>query len=134
MYVLFHVTPVILIKIISYLLLNPTLPLPPLLMSFSLMFGPHPFPLLMVFTTTLFLLTIIQSIYGFTRYVVNQIVHSTFVAFKQLVENYFTITIKTLYIDNGGKFLALQSFLATHGITHLTTPPHTLEHNEYYEC
>ena len=60
-------------------------------------------------------------------------VHSTFVALKQLVENYFTTTIKTLYTDNGGEFLALRSFLATHGITHLTTPPQTLEHNGYSE-
>ena len=58
-------------------------------------------------------------------------VHSTFVTFKKLVENYFTTTIKTLYTDNGGEFLAFQSFLATHGITHLITPPHTPEHNEY---
>ena len=60
-------------------------------------------------------------------------VHSTFVAFKQLVENYFTIVIKTLYIYNGGEFLALWSILMTHGITHLTTPPHILEHNGYSE-
>ena len=31
-------------------------------------------------------------------------VHSTFVAFKKLVENYFTTTIKTLYIDSKGNF------------------------------
>ena len=60
-------------------------------------------------------------------------IHSTFVAFKKLVENYFTTTIKTLYTDNGGKFLALRSFLATHGITHLTTPPLTPKHNGYFE-
>ena len=60
-------------------------------------------------------------------------VYSTFVAFKHLVENYFTSTIKTLYIDNRGKFLALRSFFATHGITHLTTPPHTPEHNGHSE-
>ena len=58
-------------------------------------------------------------------------VHSTFVAFKHLVENYFTTTIKMLYIDNGGEFLALWSFPTTHGIIHLTTPPHTPEHNGY---
>ena len=58
-------------------------------------------------------------------------VHSTFVTFKQLVENYFTTTIKTLYTNNGGEFLALWPFLATHGVTHLTTPPYTLEHNGY---
>ena len=54
-------------------------------------------------------------------------VHSTFVAFKQLIKNYFTTTVKTLYTYNGGEFLVLQSFLATHAITHLTTPPHTPE-------
>ena len=53
-------------------------------------------------------------------------VHSTFVA-------YFTTTIKTLYTDNGDEFLTLRSFLATHGITYVTTPPHTLEHNGYFE-
>ena len=61
-------------------------------------------------------------------------VHSTFVAFKQLVENYLTTTIKTLYTNNEGEFLALRSSLATHGITYLTTPPHTPEHNGYSKC
>ena len=51
--------------------------------------------------------------------------YSTFVAFKHLIENYFTTTIKILYTNNRGEFLALRSFFATHGITHLTTPPHT---------
>ena len=58
-------------------------------------------------------------------------VHSTFVAFKNLVENYFTTTITTLYTNNGGEFLALRSFLVTHGISYLTIPPHTPEHNVY---
>lgn len=34
-----------------------------------------------------------------------------------------------LYSDNGGEFFALKQFLATNGISHFTTPPHTLEHN-----
>ena len=69
----------------------------------------------------------------YTKYIWLSDVHSTFVAFKQLVENYFTITIKMLYTNNRGEFLALRLFLATHGITHITTPPHTPEHNEYFE-
>ena len=52
----------------------------------------------------------------------------------QLVENHFIPIIKTLYTDNGGDFLALWSFLATHGITHFTTSPYTPEHNGYFEC
>ena len=103
-YVLSLVTLATLIKATNYLLLHQALPLPLHLRSSFLMFGPPSLPLLMVFTTTLFLLTITQSIFGFT-----------------------------LYIDNGGEFLALRSFLATHGISHLTTPPHTLEHDGYSE-
>ena len=33
-----------------------------------------------------------------------------------------------------GEFLALRPFLATQGITHLTTPSYTPEHNGYAEC
>ena len=51
-----------------------------------------------------------------------------------LVEIYFTFTIKTLYKDNGGEFLAIRFFLATHGITHLTTLPYTHEYNGYSKC
>ena len=69
---LFLVPPAILIKVTSYLLLNQALALPLFLMSFSLMFRLQPFHLLMVFTTMLFLLTITQSIFGFTHYVKNQ--------------------------------------------------------------
>ena len=97
-----------------------------------MMFEPHSFHLQMVFTIMLFLLINTKYIWLYLLRRKSD-VHSTFVAFKQLVENYFTTTIKTLYINNGGEFLTLRSFLATHGITHLTTPPHTLEHNGYSE-
>ncbi|CAA7014679.1 unnamed protein product [Microthlaspi erraticum] len=56
-------------------------------------------------------------------------VKETSIAFKALVENHFKSRIDTLYSDNGGDFIALRSFLASHGISHLTTPPHTPEHN-----
>jgi len=56
-------------------------------------------------------------------------VKEVFVAFKALVENRFQCRIRTLYSDNGGEFVAMRSFLTTHGISHLTTPPHTPEHN-----
>lgn len=56
-------------------------------------------------------------------------VKSTFVAFKTLVENRFQAKIQTLYSDNGGEFIGLREFLVTHGISHLTSPPHTPEHN-----
>ncbi|KAG7570487.1 Integrase catalytic core [Arabidopsis thaliana x Arabidopsis arenosa] len=56
-------------------------------------------------------------------------VRDLFPAFKALVENRFQCKIGTLFSDNGGEFIALRSFLATHGITHLTSPPHTPEHN-----
>jgi len=38
-----------------------------------------------------------------------------------------------LYSDNGGDYVALTSLLALHGISHLTSPPCTLEHNGFSE-
>ncbi|CAB4316324.1 unnamed protein product [Prunus armeniaca] len=49
-----------------------------------------------------------------------------------LVENYFKTKIIALYSDGGGEFVKLKNFLVTHGITHLTTPPHTPQHNAAY--
>ncbi|CAA7033437.1 unnamed protein product [Microthlaspi erraticum] len=56
-------------------------------------------------------------------------VKETFVAFKALVEKRFQCTICNLYSDNGGEFIALRSFLTSHGASHLTSLPHTPEHN-----
>lgn len=49
--------------------------------------------------------------------------------FKPLAETKFKHKICNLYSDNGGEFIALRHYLASHGISHLTTPPHTPEHN-----
>lgn len=71
----------------------------------------------------------------FTRYIwfyplkLKSQVAATFIKFKALVENQFRHRIRTFYTDNGGEFLVLRTFLADNGITHLTTPPHTPEHN-----
>lgn len=56
-------------------------------------------------------------------------VRKVFIAYKALVEKQFQAHITTLYSDNGGKYIALRSFLTENGIAHLTTPPHTPEHN-----
>ena len=56
-------------------------------------------------------------------------VHDIFICFKALVEKHFERSIITFYKDNGGEYISLKSFLATSGISHLTTPPHTLERN-----
>lgn len=52
-----------------------------------------------------------------------------FPTFKSLLENRFNTKIMTLFSDNGGEYLALRQFLASHEISHLTSPPHTPEHN-----
>lgn len=57
-----------------------------------------------------------------------------FPKFKVVVEKYFDFPIKSLYSDNGGKFIKLSSFLSMHGISHFTTPPHTPELNATTEC
>ena len=49
--------------------------------------------------------------------------------FKALVEKYFGMTIHHLYLDNGTEYLALKDILALDGITWLTTPPHTPQHD-----
>lgn len=56
-------------------------------------------------------------------------VRETFIRFTNLVENRFQTKVGTLFSDNGGEFLALRDFLASKGITHLTSPPQTPEHN-----
>ena len=60
-------------------------------------------------------------------------VKDIFIRFKVIVEKHFDKTIKTLYSDNGGEFIALAHFFSTNGISHLTTPPHTPEHNDFSE-
>ena len=59
--------------------------------------------------------------------------HDVFIHFKALVEKFFNRPIITLYSDNGGEYQALSSFLTINGISHLTSPPHTPEHNGYSE-
>ncbi|KAL6328776.1 hypothetical protein AAG906_003793 [Vitis piasezkii] len=59
--------------------------------------------------------------------------HAVFVRFKALVEKFFNRPIITLYSDNGGEYQALSSFLTINGVSHLTSPPHTPEHNGYSE-
>lgn len=60
-------------------------------------------------------------------------VKEVFIAFKSLVEKRFQQQIVTLFTDNGGEFLALRSYLSEHGISHLTSPPHTPKHNGLVE-
>ena len=52
-----------------------------------------------------------------------------FIAYKALVENRFQAKIGTLFSDSGGEYVALRSFLSEHGISYLTSPTHTPQHN-----
>ena len=61
-------------------------------------------------------------------------VSKIFLHFKRLFETCFQKSIKTLYFDNGGEFIALKSYLLLHGITHYTIAPHTLQQNGVSEC
>jgi len=56
-------------------------------------------------------------------------VFSIFGQFKSLVEKFFNLPIISFYSDNGGEFIKLKPLLATHGISHFTSPPHTPELN-----
>ena len=77
---------------------------------------------------TLFLLIIIQNIY-WNPMVTKSGVSKIFPHFKRFVGTRFQKSIKTLYSDNGGEFIALKSYLLLHGITHYTTAPHTPQQN-----
>lgn len=77
--------------------------------------------------------------YHYTHYVLfyplklKSHVAATFIKFKFLVENQFRHHIGTFYTDNRGELKVLQTFLEENGITHLTTPPHSAEHNKMAE-
>lgn len=56
-----------------------------------------------------------------------------FKRYKAIVEKYFQQNIVSLYSDNDGEYITLKTFLSENGISHLTTPPHTPEHNRFSE-
>lgn len=56
-------------------------------------------------------------------------VFDVFTKFTSLVENCFQTKIKTLCTDNEGEYIGLWNFLSSHGISHMTSPPHTPEHD-----
>lgn len=60
-------------------------------------------------------------------------VKSIFIRWKALVETRFQHKLISFYSDNGGEYIALADFFSTNGISHLTTPPHTPEHNGFSE-
>lgn len=55
------------------------------------------------------------------------------ISFKAIVKKFFEKSIKTLYSDNRGEYEALSTYLPLNGLSHLTLPPHTPEHNGYAE-
>ena len=108
-YASFLVPPAILIKATSYLLQNKELqnkelPFPFLLMSFFLMFGPHPFLFMMVLTTILFLLTITPSISGFTHYVENRMFIPPLLPSSNLLKTISTLSLKHFTLIMGPIF------------------------------
>lgn len=115
--------------------LSPSLPSLPQnrLNSYTPMCGPHRFILSMDSSIMSFLLTTILTTFGFIPYKTKSDVLPVFTRFKTLVEKKFQTQIITLYSDNGGEYIAMKDFLASNGITHLTSPPHTRQHNGFAE-
>lgn len=56
-----------------------------------------------------------------------------FIYFQSLVENFFNTQIKQFFSDNGGEYIKMRHRLSSSGITHLTSLPHTPDHNGYAE-
>lgn len=51
-----------------------------------------------------------------------------FKQFQSLVKNYFSTSIRSVYIDGNGKATRLGHFLSQVGVQHLKFLPHTPEH------
>ena len=121
----FIVKIVISIKVISYLFLNPHL-FPPLLCKLSsLMYRPLLFRRLTISTTTSFLLTTSPTIYGSTRSKASQMSVWFFPDSKPLLR--ISLNRKSLHSTWIMEMNTLDCLplLATHGIPHHTSPPHT---------
>ena len=91
-------------------------------------YGPLQLLLSTIISTILYLWTTSVDTPGSTLKLKSQ-VKDTFKAFKALVENQFSTKLGSLYSDNGGEYIGLRSFLTANGISHLTSPLHTPEHN-----
>jgi hypothetical protein len=61
-------------------------------------------------------------------------VSTLFPQFQVMLEKYFNRSIKSIQIDGGGEFVALQKSLALNGIPHRKTCPHTHHQNGTIEC
>lgn len=57
----------------------------------------------------------------------------TFFNFKAMVETQFNTKIKKIQSDLGGEYRNISSFLASHGINHCVSCPHTPQQNERVE-
>lgn len=56
-----------------------------------------------------------------------------FIRFQSLVENFFNTKIKRFFSDKGEEYINMRDHFSSSGITHLTSPPNTPEHNGYAE-
>ena len=128
---LFYVTLVIIIKIINYFFLLLYLFLPNHLKLSSMMCALLLLSLMMVLNITLSLLITLPNISGFIHLSIR--CSWCLYKFKATVKKNINWKIITIYFDNGGEYHCLTKLLAIHGISHLTTPHHTIEHNGYFE-
>lgn len=56
-----------------------------------------------------------------------------FPIFKAIIKNLIGTKIVSLFTNNGVEYIGLTSYLNQNGINHLTSPPHTHEHNGILE-
>ena len=120
------------IKVTCYHSLPPLFFLLNHLKSYSLKYGLLLCYSLMVSNIMLFLLTILPN--TFSSILSNKnMMFMMFLSNLNLVKNYFRRKIITLYSNNDDEYYGLVNYLATHGISHLITPPYTPEQNGYFD-
>lgn len=97
-----------------------------------MMCGLHLFSSMMVLNIISSLLITSPNIFGFTNLNKNLKWRMFLYDLRPLLKTILPLKFK-LYMDNSGKFITIANFIATNGISHLTTPPHTPEYNVYSE-
>lgn len=93
------------------------------------MFGNPQFSLLKTTNITLFFWIISLAIRGCFLSQPNLKLNKFSLPSNLLLRPISKVKFKIFTQIMGGEYLALRQFLSTHGISHLTTPPHTPEHN-----
>lgn len=96
------------------------------------MYGPLPYIRVMILNIMLFLSNILQNTHGFVHLKENSM-SITFLSSLNHRQRTTSIKKSSCVILTMGEYQALSSYLSSNGISYLTSPSHTSNHNRYSE-